>query len=143
MSVSTQSPVSVGVYTALNVSGLTNLASGPYDTEVPQVTTFPCVWFVVSEENARGFGTPTLNQHTLRVHAAATASASQGPAKQLQTILAMARTLLEDVSLTMTGYRVGGKVFYQATTEPVASEIGGKPCWEAASIYYFWVEPTP
>lgn len=141
MSTLTLSPVSVGVYTALNVSGLTSLCSGPFDTEVPQVTSFPMCWFVLTEENARGMGTGGLRKLFLRVHAAAKGSTTLGVAKQLQGILAQAVTLLEDASLTVSGYRTAGQVFYDSTTEPFPSEIGGVQCWEAAALFYLWVEP--
>lgn len=135
------SPVSVGVYTALNVSTLTDLCSGPFDTEVPQLTGFPACWFVLTEENARGMGTGGLRKLSLRVHAAAVGSSTLGPAKQLQGILGAAVSLLEDATLTVSGYRAAGQVFYADTSEPFPSEIAGQACWEALSNFYLWVEP--
>jgi hypothetical protein len=144
MSVSTLSPVSGGVYTALNVGGLTSLlgaGGGPHNTEVPQEAVFPSCWFVVTEQNARGMGTVGPSRIDLRVHASAVGSASLGVAKQLQGILSAVRSLLEDATLTVTGYRMAGQVVYTMTTEPFESEVGGKPCWEAVANFYLWVEP--
>lgn len=141
MSTLTLSAVSVAVYTALNQASLTALASGPYDTEAPQAAAFPYVWFAIDESNDRGFGTGTLNRHFLRVHAASVGSASMGPAKELQGILDAAAALLKDATLTISGFRAAGKVFYDSTTDPVAAEIGGRACFEAVSTFYFWVEP--
>jgi hypothetical protein len=134
------SPVSAGLYTALNVVGVTSLASGPFDTDVPQATGFPCVWFVVQEENARGFGRGGLRKISARVHAAATGSAAQGAAKQLQGILGAVVATLEDATLTISGYTQGGEVVYSDTTDPFPSEIGGQVCWESIANFYFWVQ---
>lgn len=141
MSVLTLSPVSAGVYTALNVSAITSIASGPYDTEAPQGATFPYVWFVVTEENARGFGRGQLAQIALRVHAASTSSSTKGAAKEVQTILSAAKNLLEDHTLTISGFTQQGEIVYVDTTEPFPSEIGGKACWEAVANFTLWVQP--
>lgn len=142
MSTLTVAPLSDAVFAALNQNSLTNLTGGtaPSDTDVPQGRNLPYCWFVVNEENARGFGTGTLNRHGLTVHAAAVGSSTMGPAKQLQGILDAATALLKDATLTITGFRAAGKVFYDSTSEPVVSEIGGKPCWEAAANFYLYVE---
>jgi hypothetical protein len=94
-----------------------------------------------TEENARGFGTGGMRKVFLRVHAAAVGSATKGPAKELQGILGQAVTLLEDATLTVSGYAMCGQVFYDSTTEPIVSEIGGQACWEAVANFYLWVEP--
>ena len=134
-------PVSVGVHAALNVSAVTSLAPyGPYDTEAPQSAGFPRVWFVVQEEQARGFGRGGLRKISLRVHAAGTGSATLGPAKQLQGILGAVVATLEDATLTLVGYTQGGEINYSDTTDPFASEIGGQACWESIANFYFWVQ---
>lgn len=141
MSALTLVPVSVGVYTALNVAGVTALASGPYDTQVPQGTAFPYVWFTVTEQNARGLGRGGIRRVDVRVHVAAQGTAALGPAKQIEGILAAVVTALEDATLTVTGFRMAGEVFYSDTDEPFTSEIGGATCWEAGANFYLWVEP--
>jgi len=52
------SPVSAAIYAALNVAGLTALATGGIYDDVPQGTSFPQVVFTVSEnQQLGGFGT--------------------------------------------------------------------------------------
>lgn len=136
------SPIATGIYTALNVSAITSLAAGPYDTEVPQAPTFPIVWFIAREENARGMGRGGLRKIWIRVHAAANGSATLGPAKQLQGILSAVVNSLEDATLTLDGATQGGEVFYSDTTEPFASEIGGAACWEAVANFYTFAESS-
>lgn len=142
MSALVLAPISLGIYTALNVAAVTALASGPYDTEVPKVAAFPYVWFIVREENARGLGRGGLRRISVRVHAAATGSASLTPAKQLQGILGAAVNALEDARLTLDGATQGGEVFYSDTTEPVLSEINRSSCWEAVANFYLFAESS-
>lgn len=137
----TLSAVSDAIYALLNQSSVTSLTSGPASTEVPQGTNFPYCWFTVTEENDRGFGAGTLNRHFLRVHAVSVGTSTMGPAKQLQGILDAATALLKDATLTVTGFRAAGQIFYDSTTDPIPSEIGGQACHEAVSTFYFWIEP--
>ncbi len=145
MSTLSLSPVSAGLYAALNVVGLTGLlgtSGGPHDTAVKQGASFPVCWFTAAEEQARGFGTGGLRKVYVTVHAASVGSAAKGPAKELQGILGEVVVLLEDATLTVSGYtKPCGKVFYNGTTDPVESEIGGQACWEAVANFYLWVEP--
>lgn len=142
MSAIVLSPISVGIYTALNVSAVTSLASGPYDTEAPQGANFPYVWFVVMEENARGLGRGGLRRISVRVHAASKGTATLGPATQLQGIMSAVVNTLEDATLTLDGAIQGGEVFYADTTEPFPSEIGGAACWEALANFYLYAESS-
>lgn len=142
MSTMSLSPVSAGVYAALNVAAMTALAAGPHDSVVPEGAAFPFVWFTVDEENARGLGRGGLRQVNLRVHAAAVDTAAAGAAKHLQLILGKAVELLEDATLTIAGYAQAGEVVYHETTEPFDSIIGGKACLEAASNFTLWAEPS-
>jgi hypothetical protein len=141
VSVLTLSPVSAGVYTALNVAGLTALVPRISDTEVRQNTGFPCCWFVLDVDDARGFGRGVLAKISLRVHAASTGSATQGAAKEVQAILSVVEGLLKDRTLTIAGYRQAGEIVPGPTSEPFASEVGGVACWEALSNFTLWVEP--
>lgn len=135
------SAVSAGLYAALNVNALTSLASGPYDSIVPQGASFPYVWFDVAAENARGLGRGGLRQVNVRVHAAGTGTATAGAAKQVQGIQSVIVELLEDAALALDGYAAAGEVFYGETTEPFDSVIAGVPCVEVVSNFYLWVEP--
>lgn len=133
--------VAVGFHSALNQSSLTAVADGPHDALVPQKRAFPIVWFVLSEDNARGLGRGGLRRIDARVHAAADSGAT-GAAARVRAILAVVVGLLEDATLTISGYRQGGEIFYGVTTDPIPSELNGVPCLEAVSNFYFWVEPT-
>jgi hypothetical protein len=62
-------PVSVGVFALLNVAALTALAPGGVCDDAAQGTTFPFVFYEVSERDIRGFGTGGLPEVELRVHA--------------------------------------------------------------------------
>lgn len=134
-------PVSAGFFAALDQGALTDLANGPFDTQVPQRTGFPFVWFVLSAENARGFGRGGLRRVDARVHAAVAASAAAGAAKELQEIQAVVVNLLEDETLTISGYQQAGEITYGMTTDPVAALLNDVACWESVSNFYFWVEP--
>ncbi len=62
-SYSALSPVSVGVFTALNVSAVTTLATGGVGDDIAQGTGYPFVLYEVHETAAGGFGTkPGLRQ---------------------------------------------------------------------------------
>lgn len=138
MSVLSLSPVSAGVYSKLNVAALTALATGGIFDDVPQGTAFPYVWFTVEEENARGLGRGGLRQINLRVHAESTYQGN----KQLQQILSKAIELLEDQTLTITGYRQAGEIVYHETTRPFQQERAGLKYREAAANFTIWAEPT-
>lgn len=56
-SFSALSPVSVGIYTALNVAAVTTLALGGVGDDIAQGTGYPFVLFEVHEKPMGGFGT--------------------------------------------------------------------------------------
>lgn len=145
MSTLSISPVSTGVLAALNVSAITDIATGGIsDLEVPTGNGYPRVWFTVSEENARGLGRGGLRRIELRVYGADRSSGDNEPegVRRLQLLMAQIVYRLEDYTLTMDGYRMGGEIFYADTIDPYDSVIAGTPCKESASNFYFWVEPT-
>lgn len=132
------SPVSVAVYAALNVAGLTALAPGGVYADVPQPPVFPFVLFEVQERDVRGFGTGSLPEVALRVHAFST---YEGP-YEAQTIIAKVIELLKDVALTVTGYAQCGRVFYDETVALPNEEINGVKCYELVAQFRIYVEAT-
>ncbi len=146
MSTLALSPVSAGVFAALNVAAITDLATGGIsDLEVPTDAGWPRVWFTVSEENARGLGRGGLRKMNLRVFAAdrssSEADGTEG-VRRLQLLMAQIVYRLEDFELSMDGYRIADSVFYSDTLDPYDEVIAGVPCKESAANFYFWVEPT-
>lgn len=111
-SYSALSPVSVAVFTALNVAALTDTATGGVRDDVPQNPTFPFVFYEVQEDDLGGFGSsPHFAEVELRVHVFSV----QETLAQAQTIGAKVVELLRNVSLTISGYTHAGKVFYDRT----------------------------
>jgi hypothetical protein len=137
------SPVSTGVFTALNVPALTALATGGIsDVDVPALSGFPRVWFTVGEENARGLGRGGLRRINLRVYGADESSGTTEGVKRLQLLMAAVVSLLEDATLTLVGYQQAGEIVYVDTVEPYDELIAGVRCLESVAHFYFWVEPT-
>ncbi len=62
-SYSALSPVSAGMYTALNVAAVTTLAVGGVGDDIAQKTGFPFVLFEVHETALGGFGTKPGTRH--------------------------------------------------------------------------------
>lgn len=128
--------VSAAVYTALNVSALTTLATGGVGDHIAQTTSFPYVWFEVRERDVRGFGTGGLPEVELRVH---TFSTYEG-AKEAQSVAQKAIQLLKDVSLTITGYTQAGKVFYDETIPIYGEILNGVQVIEIVSLFRIYAE---
>jgi hypothetical protein len=130
------SPVSVGVYAALNVAGLTALVQTRIYDDVPQAPTYPFVWYEVSERDVRGFGTGGLPEVELRVH---TFSKYAGM-KEAQAINQKVIELLRDQLVTVSGYTQAGRVFYDETLTFADELINGEKVQELVSQFRIYVE---
>lgn len=131
------SPVSVGVFTLLNVAGLTALVSTRIYDDVPQAPTFPFVWLEVQENrDLRGFGTGGFPEVQLRVHAF---SQYEG-AKEAQDIIAKVIELLRDQALSISGYNQGGRIVYDETTLLPNELIAGVKCRELVASFRIFAE---
>ena len=130
-------PVSVALYTALNVAGMNALVGTRIYDAVPQNPTFPFLFYEVRESrDVRGFGTGGLPEVELRVHGF---SQYEGM-KEAQSIIQKAIELLRDQALTVTGYAHAGRVFYDETI-PLANEvINGVACQELVALFRIYVE---
>lgn len=132
-------PVSVGVYTALNVSGLTALVSSRIYDDVPQNPTFPFVWYEADEaRDVRGMGTGGLPEVELRVHVFST---YQGTAEG-QAIAKKVIELLKDQALTVSGYAQAGRVFYDSTQVFADQIIQGVKVREFVVQFRVYVEES-
>ncbi len=129
-------PVAVAVYAALNVAGLTALATGGIYDDVPQAPSYPFVWFELFEQEARGFGTGGLPEVTVRVHAFSTYAGT----KEAQSITKKAIELLKDQTLTVVGYTFCGRVFYDETTPVLDEELNGVKVREQVANFRLYVE---
>ena len=133
------SPVSVGIYTALNVAALTTLAPGGIVDDVAQGTSFPFVWYEVRESrDVRGFGTGGLPEIELRVH---TFSQYEGM-KEAQAINQKVIELLRDQAITVTGYDQAGLCFYDETVPLPDEELNGVKVKELVSFFRIYVEES-
>lgn len=132
-------PVSIALYTALNVAGMQALIGSRIYDAVPQGPTFPFVFYQVREaRDARGMGTGGLPEIELRVHAFSTYEGM----KEAQSIIQKAIELLRDQSLTITGYAHAGRVFYDETL-PFGDElIQGVACRELVAMFRIYVEES-
>lgn len=132
-------PVSVGVYTALNVVGLAALVGSRIYDDVPQAPTYPFVWFEMQEpRDMRGFGTGGLPEVDLRVHVFST---YQGTS-EAQAIAKKVVELLKDQALSVSGYAQAGKVFYDNTLVFSDQIIQGVKVREIVAQFRVYVEES-
>jgi len=94
------SPVAAAVYTALNVSAMTNLATGGVWDDVPEGTAFPYVWVRVSERTNDYMGGHAGFEVDVRVHVF---SQFRGAA-EAQSIISKARQLLRHTLPAVSGF---------------------------------------
>lgn len=130
------SAVAVGVYTALNVAGLTALVSTRIYDSVPRNPTYPFVAYAIDKREARGMGTTELPELTLRV---SVFSKSETQA-EAQAIVAKVEQLLADATLTISGYRMAGKVVWRESFDLGETEINGVKSREWVSQFTVWCE---
>lgn len=131
------SPVSVALFTLLNVATITDQATGGVVTDIPQAPTFPLVWLEVLEpRDMRGFGTGGFPEIEIRVHVFSAAETLT----EAQTIARLCISLLRDATLTVTGYTQAGRVFYDGTTPLPNEQILGVKVHELVSMFRTYVE---
>lgn len=102
------SPVSVGIYTALNVPALTDLAPGGVNSAISAGTTRPYVVFTLTKERELGgFGTWPGHGDMPELRLRISAFTDQPNVSQGQHIIEKAVELLfQPGALTVTGYTV-------------------------------------
>jgi len=130
--------VSAGIFTALNVSGLTTLVGSRIYDLLPRNPTYPCVSYTVDKDEARGMGTTELPEMTVRV----SVFSQSGTVGEGAAIVAKVEDLLKDVSLTVTGYRMAGRVVWRESSFLGATEINGVKVNEWVSQFTTWLEAT-
>jgi hypothetical protein len=126
--------VSVGVYTALNVSGLTALTPRIYD-DIPRDPAYPLVLYSVDEVEARGMGTSEMPEIDLRVSVFSTSATGA----EAQAIIAKVKDLLKDAALTVSGYTMAGRVVWRETVKLGMTEINGVKVNEWVVLFTLWL----
>lgn len=130
------SAVSVGVFTALNVAGLTALVSTRIYDDIPNAPTYPLVLYTVDETERRGMGTTELPEIDLRV----TVLSTSEDGAQAQAIIAKVKDLLKDAALTVSGYAMAGRVVWRETVKLGSTEIQGVKVNEWVVLFTLWME---
>lgn len=132
-------PVSAAIYARLNVSGLTALIDGKtivISDDPAQGTRFPFIWYEVQEDQARGFGTRNLPRCELRVHIYSDYEGMLEAQRIAQKVI----ELLGDHALTVSGYDMCDRIFYERTVPLPDEELNGVKVHELVPTFYFWVE---
>lgn len=134
------SALSTGLYTTLNVSSVTSLATGGVHSSVPPSALFPMVLYDVSESDASAFGarpgSGIGSMVTVRLRCYIY-SAVNGMA-ECQAILSALKALLA-TPFSVTGYNVPAVFYLQAL--PVGDElVGGQKVKELTADWEFHVE---
>ena len=128
--------VSLGVYTALNVAGVTALVSTRIYDDIPRNPVYPLVMYSVSETEARGMGTSELPEIDLRVSVLSKASTGL----EAQTILTAVKDVLKDAAITVSGYQMAGRVVWRDTVRLGQTEINGEKVNEWVLLFTLWLE---
>lgn len=130
------SAVSVGVFSALNVAGLTALVGTRIYDALPRTPTYPCIEYTVGETEARGMGTSEMPEIDLRVSVYSTSETGA----QAQAIIAKVKDLLKDVALTVSGYQASGRLVWRETVPIGETEINGVVVREWVVLFTGWFE---
>jgi len=144
-------PVSQAIYTVLNVSALTALATGGIADDLGQKRGYPFVMYTVSgDASATGLGTKPgqslLSALDIRVHVFSKPSTSQGASLVAQTVMKKVIELLSATdglrsSLTANSYRLcGAEPFYLDTVPAGASVVAGDVVNELVANFRVYVE---
>lgn len=134
------SPVSVAVYTALNVAALTSLATGGVHDDLPQNLSFPMVLFEVAEtQQLGGFGTRVGLGQLPEVEIRLTVYTKTVGMKTAQAVMAKALELLATAPATVTGYS-SWAIFWDSTIPIPESMIAGEKVQELVSTGRLYVE---
>lgn len=133
------SAVAVGIFSALNVSGLTALTGSRIYDETPRDPTYPHVTYSIDEDEDRGFGTSEFSELTVRV---STFSTSDTGAEG-QAIAAKVKELLKDAAITVSGYQQAGLMFWRQTVDLGDTLINGVKVHEWVAEFTLFVRTTP
>lgn len=131
-------PVAEALYALLSAdSTLVGLTPGGIHGDLPQDPTYECLWFELQDErDLRGFGTGSLPEIILRVHAY---SLYGGKAKA-QAVLARVIALLKDAALVVDGWVQCGLIFYDDSVAIGDEELNGVKVHELAANFRIYVE---
>lgn len=130
------SPVAEAVFAVLQDATLQALTPGGWHDDLPRAPEFPCGYVDLRERDARGFGTGNLPAIELRTHALS----AYGGLRQAQAIDARVVALLKDQPLTVTGFTMCDRIFYDETMLLADQEILGEKVHEVVSMFRLYVE---
>jgi len=123
------------VYTALNVAGLTALATGGIFDDVPQMPTFPFIWYEVQERQAGVMGTRAIPEVELRVHVFSTYEGTS----EAQSIMSKAIELLRYTTPAVTGYSTA-VIFHDETIPLGLQELNGVKVRELVGMFRIYTQ---
>ena len=113
-------PVSEAVYSTLNVSAMTALATGGIYDDVPQDTAYPFVWYTVREADVAGTFGQVFQRCRIVVHCFSQYQGSQ----QAQVIINKAVDLLRGQTPSVTNY-TALQLLHEGSTGLPDEDIGG------------------
>lgn len=134
------SAFSTGLYSTLNVSSVTTLATGGVHSSIPQSARFPMVLYDVSEVDESAFGSRPGSGigSMLRLRLRCYIYSKSEVMAECQAILAAIKALLA-VPFSVTGYNVPAVFYLQAI--PVGDElVAGEKVKELTADWEFHVE---
>ena len=132
-------PVSIAVYSALNVAALLSLAPGGVRDGVPLSATYPFVLFGVSEvDQLGGFGSTygSRPEVQVRVHVFTTDIGFQTANQVMQKVVE-----LLDAPLSVTGYNCAGS--FKGPSTPLSGQVvAGRAVNELVTDFRYFVQET-
>jgi hypothetical protein len=130
-------PLSIALTAILQDTTLQAATTGGWWEDIPQGDAFPYGWYEIGRDRSvRGFGTGEMSEIELRTHV----FSAIGTMSEAQEIDRLVRSLLKDASLTVTGYRQAGQVFYDETVMLRDAELNGVKVHEVVSFFRIYLE---
>ena len=122
--------VAEAVYTALNVSTLTTIATSGVFSHVPQGTEAPFVWFTVSERDVDGTFAQVFKECLIRVHAYSGYEGEQ----EAQQMINAAVSLLRDTTPSVD-HHTAVMLRHEDSSSFGTETINGKPIVHLAADF--------
>lgn len=141
------SPVSAALYSALNVTSVTSLATGGVGDDIGQSVAFPFLLFTVTESTRGGFGTwpgrKQLPQVDVRLHAFSNYRGGKDAQGIVDAALAALFLAFDPTTptVTVTGYATCS-LFHDSTSEPFDSLVAGQKVKEVVAQLRLYVEAS-
>ncbi len=146
-SYSSLSPVSVALYSALNVAAVTAIATGGIGDDIAQGSGYPFLLYVVSETSKGGFGTRPgvhqLPQVDVRLHAFTEYAGGKIAQSLIDAALGALFTAFDPTTptVTITGYATCS-LFHDNTSTPYDSIVAGTKVKEIVAQLRLYAEAS-